>query len=236
MLLILAACSLLGHAAIFVAIINRAHATALPRWVLKCIDAIWYVGSLGIPIAIGSTYLRHTVSPENQLLSPLAYAYLAVCLAAAVAAIAHRVAYVVGLGSPPQLTSNHTDVISLTEHLGHRPTNDLLTQLLSYLPGNEILSLSVHDKNLELPHLDRRLDGLTITHLSDLHLTGQLSKTYYEEVVRRANDFRSDMIVITGDIVEKRRCLPWIGEILSRLSAPHGVFYVLGNHEAAHQR
>ena len=39
-----------------------------------------------------------------------------------------------------------------------------------------------------------------------------------------------DLIVITGDILEKVRCLAWIPETLGRLQARHGKFFILGNH------
>ena len=38
-------------------------------------------------------------------------------------------------------------------------------------------------------------------------------------------------MAITGDIVEKTYCLPWITSTLGRLKALHGKFFVLGNHD-----
>jgi predicted MPP superfamily phosphohydrolase len=105
------------------------------------------------------------------------------------------------------------------------------TDFLSRLPRNEILQLNVHDKRLLLPRLDPGLDGFRITHLSDLHLTGQLSCSFYREVVQIANEWPSDFVAITGDIVEKVACLDWLPETLGQLQARYGVFFVLGNHE-----
>ena len=39
------------------------------------------------------------------------------------------------------------------------------------------------------------------------------------------------MMVITGDIIDKRPCFGWLSEVLGKLTAPHGVFFVLGNHD-----
>jgi predicted MPP superfamily phosphohydrolase len=80
-------------------------------------------------------------------------------------------------------------------------------------------------------NLPEKLSGLKIAHLSDLHMTGQLGKEFYDCVVDLTNDWEPDVVVITGDILEKDRCLPWVLPTLGRLKAPEGKFFVLGNHE-----
>src|SRR5207237_1882070 len=74
-------------------------------------------------------------------------------------------------------------------------------------------------------------DGLTIAHLSDLHMTGQLGREFYDVIVDETNALNADLVVITGDILEKTRCLPWIAPTLGRLRARHGKYFILGNHE-----
>ncbi|HTN74835.1 MAG TPA: metallophosphoesterase, partial [Pirellulaceae bacterium] len=75
------------------------------------------------------------------------------------------------------------------------------------------------------------LNGLAIVQLSDLHYTGQLTRDYYNYVIDRANELEGDLIVITGDIVDKVPCIDWISDTLGRLQAPHGVYFILGNHD-----
>ena len=48
----LAFLALLGHCAISIFLINRAHATALPYWLIKLIDAGWYVAVGGAPVLV----------------------------------------------------------------------------------------------------------------------------------------------------------------------------------------
>jgi hypothetical protein len=103
--------------------------------------------------------------------------------------------------------------------------------LLSRLPGNQILEMHVHEKELAIPRLTPAHDGLRIAHLSDLHMSGRITKAYFEQVVDEVNRARPDLIALTGDIVERPECLQWIPDTLSRLRAPHGVYYVLGNHD-----
>ena len=84
---------------------------------------------------------------------------------------------------------------------------------------------------MRVTRLPPQLEGLTIAHLSDLHMTGHLTQPFYDAVVDQANALQPDLIVITGDIAEKVACLDWIAPTLGRLQAKHGKFFILGNHE-----
>ena len=55
-----------------------------------------------------------------------------------------------------------------------------------------------------------------------------------EEVVRLTNELDADLIAITGDIVDRVRCLEWLPDTLGRLRARRGIFFVLGNHDVRH--
>ncbi len=101
---------------------------------------------------------------------------------------------------------------------------------LGRLPRNEILHLGIREMTFELD-VAPRIDGLKICQLSDLHLTGQIGIEYFENIVERANAFRPDIVVITGDIVDNRDCLTWLDSTLGRLKPNLGAYYVLGNHD-----
>ncbi len=227
--------ALLGHTSMFIWIVNRYHSVIVARRRLKVCDAIWCVAMAGIPLSIGAWGLQCTLSGvaiQDSPWFPTIVSYAAVCVVCLAVGAARRIELLRFFAEPnPRLLSNHTDRKSVISQLGFRPTGDALTRWLSRIPGNEVLTLAVHRKRLWLPQLDQALDGITITHLSDLHLTGQLTKDFYHEAMESAMQLKSDMIVITGDIVESRHCLPWIRELFGRLQAPLGVFYVLGNHE-----
>ena len=72
---------------------------------------------------------------------------------------------------------------------------------------------------------------LVIVHLSDFHFTGRVGKAYFREVVRVSNELQPDLVALTGDIVNNRACLDWIADTLGRLTARHGVYFILGNHD-----
>ena len=103
--------------------------------------------------------------------------------------------------------------------------------LLTRLPLNEILRLDVTDWMLDVPRLAPALDGLSIVHLSDFHLTGRVGKAYFREVVRASNELQPDLVALTGDLVESKACLDWIPDTFGQLRARYGVYFVLGNHD-----
>ena len=41
----------------------------------------------------------------------------------------------------------------------------------------------------------------------------------------------SDLVAITGDLVDSRAAIDWIGELLAPIRAAHGVYAILGNHD-----
>ena len=224
----------LGHASLLVAFINRLHSTATPRPIVKVIDIFWNLWLFGIPILIAAWWMQYitlnAIPDFRDPISQIVAVYLSACCFAAGWAVADRVQRTKEIQTSELLLTNHTTIISLK-----RPdqplAGDRLTRLLSRVPLNEIFDLSIHEKTIRIPRLAPALDGLRITHLSDLHLTGQLRQAYYEHLVSYANEWEADLVMITGDIVEKKHCLPWIEATLSQLQARHGVYYVLGNHE-----
>jgi len=105
-----------------------------------------------------------------------------------------------------------------------------MAKTLGLIPFNEALKLTRQRMTFAL-NVPQAMDGLKICQISDLHFTGQLGIEYFEFVVEEANRFEPDLIVITGDLVDKAKCLPWLDSTLGQLKAKLGVYYVLGNHD-----
>lgn len=132
---------------------------------------------------------------------------------------------------PPQLLDTQAQRYDVPQHIQGRSTGNWSTALLERIPGNEITQLEVNRKQLQLHRNLPAIDGLKIAHISDLHFTGQLSLEHYNFVVDRVLELDADLIVITGDIIDYARCLPWVEPILGRLIAPLGCTFLLGNHD-----
>jgi predicted MPP superfamily phosphohydrolase len=83
-----------------------------------------------------------------------------------------------------------------------------------------------------IPGLPRQLDGFRITQLSDLHVGPYLRGQDLQPVVDSANALRSELIVITGDILDRSLgLLREAAAALEPLRAPYGVYAILGNHD-----
>ncbi len=82
---------------------------------------------------------------------------------------------------------------------------------------------------VELPGLG--LDRLRIVHLSDLHMDGALPLTYFQNVMRRANQVEPDLILISGDFVTHLAFIPLLPKVLGILQARVGIFAIRGNHD-----
>lgn len=90
-------------------------------------------------------------------------------------------------------------------------------------------------RTVEVPveNLPEAFDGFTIAQFSDLHTgTFGTDTTFVADIVDRINSLHADVIVFTGDIVNRRsdEMRPFIST-LSRLDAPMGVYAILGNHD-----
>ena len=90
----------------------------------------------------------------------------------------------------------------------------------------------VVDVPVTLPKLPEQLDGFTIVQLTDVHVGGTIQKELVEELVARTMALRPDIIALTGDFVDGsvEQLAPHVAPF-AKLSAPHGVYFITGNHE-----
>ena len=85
-----------------------------------------------------------------------------------------------------------------------------------------------------VPNLPPNFSGLRIVHLSDLHYGFLVPLWFIQHVIDRSNQLKPDLIVCTGDYVHEKNSTTQIDQvwpILSQLTAPLGVYSVLGNHD-----
>jgi len=93
-------------------------------------------------------------------------------------------------------------------------------------------NLKVYAMDLPVKDLPADLQGFTITHLSDIHYGLLTGRERVERIVTAANKLKSDLMVITGDLIDRE--LKYAGEMvatLSELEAPLGVHVCIGNHD-----
>jgi predicted MPP superfamily phosphohydrolase len=80
--------------------------------------------------------------------------------------------------------------------------------------------------------LPERFEGFRIAQVSDVHHGRLVSIEEVRRVVALANATRADLLALTGDYTTSlRRYVEPCAEALGELSAPEGVWAVLGNHD-----
>lgn len=97
---------------------------------------------------------------------------------------------------------------------------------------NELEDVVVERVNVPVAGLAAALDGLTIAHLSDIHLSGLVHANYVRRVVELTNSLRPDLTMLTGDFIwQNAEAIFELAPIVSNLNARHGVWAAFGNHE-----
>ena len=228
--------ALVGHFAITVWLFNRLHALAMPRRMLKALERLLLLLSAALVVIVVARWLLtgQGFLPPTRAFSLEAMLWLTYAVTTWLAAVAAIPCWLVPKlrSCPcPNLTSNDTTHVDVADRLGYRPIDGPQARFFAQLPGNELLKFAVQRKTLRLMNLPPKLNGLKIAHLSDLHMTGQLTRAFYEVAVAETNALSADLVLITGDILEKEKCLPWVEPTLGRLEARQGKFFILGNHE-----
>jgi len=95
----------------------------------------------------------------------------------------------------------------------------------------------INKYDLPAPWLPSRLRGMTITHVSDLHV-GRLYRPHYlPRLVDSVNHLNSDLVLFTGDLVDvSNDMLPPSIAAMRELESRHGVFFSIGNHDMIDNR
>jgi uncharacterized protein len=87
---------------------------------------------------------------------------------------------------------------------------------------------------IPVPNLPQAFFGFRLVQLTDLHYGFLVPLSLIRDVIDRANRIARDVIVCTGDYVHEKRSARQIDAVwpfVAALSAPSGVFSVLGNHD-----
>jgi hypothetical protein len=93
--------------------------------------------------------------------------------------------------------------------------------------------LIVERSDVPVAGLPSSLNGLRVGFLTDIHCSRWTSPDDVHRAASRLNDERPDLIILGGDYVTwgNRQYVQASAEALASLSAPHGVFGILGNHD-----
>jgi uncharacterized protein len=238
--------ALFGNSLLWVSFLNRSHGLGIWRWVAHGCSLLSLLGATGGPFVIAAAFAMtwpnslpavpnwftsYVTAVSESRFWQLPAIYTGMCLVLGTILTALWLASRFSLRAPTQLLSQSTTQLSLAPRENESGWARGVWKFATRLSANEIFRLDMTEKTLALPHLPARLEGLSIAHLSDLHMSGRITAGFFRDVVKRTNEAKPDLVAITGDIVDAASCLAWISETLGKLVAPHGVYYVLGNHD-----
>ncbi len=222
----------IGHVVLWVALVNRTHALGIRRFWVDFITAICGIVLATLPLGIAAV-LAGFFPAEGLMINiatRVAWTYLILCAAVLIVAAVQRLVWSRHPERRSSLVSNHTTAVPQIDSTELLLSPGIPTWL-GNLPGNQVLKVCVEEKTIAIPRLSLSSVQLRIAHLTDLHMSGRITRRYFERVVDATNEMNADIVAITGDIVERERCIDWIPETLGRLRAASGVYYVLGNHD-----
>jgi len=233
-----AALAAVGHLFLWLSCINRLHGWAGPRRLIDALTLACFGLLAGVPLALAgglAAQAWQSGSPAalgTGLATATSHPYAVACVVVGALGIVLKTLWIEPRRYDRRVLLDwKADVDDRLLGAAERPIAGVVTQLLDRIPRNEALLLSTDRKQLGLSRLPARLEGLRLVHLSDLHLTGRLTRPFYARMVETTNELEPDVICLTGDLIEHEACWPWLTDPLGRLRARLGVFFVLGNHD-----
>lgn len=111
----------------------------------------------------------------------------------------------------------------------------LVTILATRQAATQMGEFRVRSVDITLPQLPPDLDGLTIAHVTDLHIGRFMPLSLTGPMADAANAMDCDLIAFTGDVIDASQHTPGPGiEFIRRLRPRHGMAMIEGNHDVVY--
>src|SRR6266404_7405514 len=191
---------------------GRIFQTGWDRWLPKFATAaifIWHFVGLG-------------------LLALLAIALIPILLVQQMVRISKR------RRQPEEQLSGHRNQYTRREFLGVAAaiTPPLLTLSLTGVSLSQLNHFRVRRLVVPIRDLPRDLDGTTIAHVSDMHVGRFTSGRVLREMVRVVNEFRADLVLLTGDLINDALAdLDHGLQLMRSMEGRSGIYLIEGNHD-----
>lgn len=227
---------LVGHGGLNVVIYNRINATGMSRRTVKRLTKLFFAWTLIFPPLVLALHWDVVIDflsgrPGHLEIPFWLIGYGLCCLASwlvfGIPWLVWRPLFGLEWVSAPR----RIETVDVARAVGKSLPLTTKCKLESRIPFNQILELAIEEVELPVDGLPDALDGYRIAHLSDIHLTGDIRLDFAAYAVRRATEWKPDLLALTGDIIDKRPCIGWLGEIFAPAAARDGCYFVLGNHD-----
>ena len=111
-------------------------------------------------------------------------------------------------------------------------TPQLFTVGLTAIALRQLEQFRVRRMTIAIRDLPAALDGLTIAHVSDMHVGRFTQSAVLREMSAAVNDLRSELVLVTGDLINGApHELPEGIDAIRRFDARSGVYMIEGNHD-----
>lgn len=111
------------------------------------------------------------------------------------------------------------------------------TAVVTSITGRQLDGFRVRPITLALPQLPPDLDGLTIAHVTDIHVGRFTQGRVLRKIVEVTNNLRADLVLLTGDLINMDLSdLPAALDVVRRMDARSGVYMCEGNHDLIQSR
>jgi len=236
--LLLYLAAIAGHFGLVLISMNWWHSQPLPRRLLKLFRPLHALAGIVVPLVFWLTYgpdlVDHWQFPASSPWGNAVAAYLLVCWLVGLGLLPFVSIYRLMRRRPAALLSNHTRTEDIAARLGYRPAGRGKYRLLCHLPGNEVFRVDFSERIYRMSRVPAAWDGLSILHVSDLHLSGSPDRVFFQQVMDLCRVEEPDLVCVTGDIVDSHSHHRWIVPVLGRLRWRIAAFAILGNHDKWH--
>ena len=232
----------LGHVSVCVAAVNRIQGSVADHSFEKIFKRsvyLWALLGLVLPFFL-MWRSAELVTPWQVVARQLVadWGYFTLATAWLVVVVIRRLAQLVVDRCPDSWALTQTKVYHISEEVGEESKEKYYPEsnrsFLLNFTGNQVGQLEVNKKTLFLPHLPSKLEGLTLTHFSDLHITGVIPQVFYDRLCDEILELDSDLMFLTGDVLDVPSKLPWVSRLAKRLTTSKECYFVLGNHDVRH--
>jgi hypothetical protein len=230
LLIFVGAAAWFGHAFVMTVILNWCYAQPWPRRGLRAIRALIALLVIAFPFAYVVAIWR-VDSPAEM--ATIAAVYLAICVATTVVYLPVVSLVRACRRAPAALVANSSRVVDVQAELGDKPVGNGKLWRIAGLPGNQVFQVEFRELTLRYDRLPSAWEGLTILHISDIHLRGTPGRQFYQCVFDNAvASGVPDVLALTGDVVDSTIHHRWIAPLVGRLKWTASGLAILGNHDS----
>lgn len=116
-------------------------------------------------------------------------------------------------------------------------TPPLFTAIGTFKAMDQLDEFRIRRLTIPLNGLPRDLDGLTIAHVSDVHVGSFTRGKTPQKIAEATNNLRADLVLQTGDLINRAIAdLPGALDMARRFAGRYGHFIVQGNHDLMEDR